>query len=50
VGDFDGLVLGVVRGVHTVRDFLGAINREIAMKFDHRVPGGDQVISVHWIS
>jgi hypothetical protein len=31
VGNFDGLMLGVIRWVHSIDGFLGAVNREVAV-------------------
>jgi hypothetical protein len=47
VGNLDGLVLGVIRGVNTVDDCLRSIDREVAMEFHHSVSGIDQVRPVH---
>jgi hypothetical protein len=31
VGNFDGLMLGVIRWVHSIDGFFGAVNREVAV-------------------
>jgi hypothetical protein len=46
VGNFDGLMLGVIGGIYTIYDRLRAIDREVAMEFNHGVSGIDQVGSV----
>jgi hypothetical protein len=47
VCDLDGLMFGVIGGINTIHDRLRAIDREVAMEFDHGVSGIDQVGSVH---
>ena len=47
VCDLDGLVFGVIGGINTIHDRLRAVDREVAMEFDHGVSGIDQVRSVH---
>jgi hypothetical protein len=41
VGDLHGLVLGVIGGVNAIHDCLRAVNRKIAVEFNHGVSGID---------
>jgi len=46
VGDLDGFVLGVIRGIEAVHHRLATVDGEIAVKFDHGVAGLDLIVTV----
>jgi hypothetical protein len=45
--DLNGLMLGVIGGINAVYDGLRAVDREVAVEFNHGVTGIDQVGAVH---
>src|ERR1700690_1221461 len=47
VGDFNRFVLGMISGIEPVEHELRAIDREVAMQFNHGVTRLDQVGAVH---
>jgi hypothetical protein len=47
VGDLDRLMRGVICGINTIIDPLRAVNREVAMQFDHGMSRFDQFGSVY---
>ena len=49
VGNFDGLMLGVIRWIHAINDFLGAVNGEVAVSSTIVCPHGrtDHVYQDH---
>ena len=47
MGNFQGLVLGMIRGKYAVDDALGTLHREVAVNLHHRVASGHQIGTVN---
>jgi hypothetical protein len=45
--DLNGLMLGVIGGINAVYDGLRAVDREVAVQFNHGVTRIDKVGAVH---
>ena len=47
MGNLDSFVFSVIGGINTIYDRLRAVDCEVAVEFNHRVPWVDQVGPVH---